>query len=62
MAQQSDTAAGKAALSACGIDSRPVDKAPGNGGCADDKPARCGAGQAVAGEGLRDALVHGARG
>jgi hypothetical protein len=40
MAQQGDAGAGKAALSACGVDSRPVDKAPGNGGgCAGDKPA-----------------------
>jgi hypothetical protein len=39
MAQQTDTAAGKAALSACGVNSHPVSKAPGHGGCGDDKPA-----------------------
>jgi hypothetical protein len=39
MAQQDGTAAGRAALSACGIDSRPVDKLRGNGPCGGDKPA-----------------------
>jgi hypothetical protein len=39
MAQQDGTAAGRSALSACGVDARPVDKAPGDGGCAGDKRA-----------------------
>lgn len=42
IAQQSDTAAGKAALSACGIDSRPVAKVRENGGCAGEKSADAG--------------------
>jgi hypothetical protein len=37
-AQQDAAAAGRAALSACGIDSRPVDKARGDGPCGGDKP------------------------
>ena len=37
MAQQDGTAAGRATLSACGIDSRPVDKARGDGPCGGDK-------------------------
>jgi hypothetical protein len=39
MAQQDGTTAGRAALSACGVDTRPVDKARGTGGCAGDKAA-----------------------
>jgi hypothetical protein len=39
MGQQDGTATGRAALSACGIDVRPVDKARGNGPCGGDKPA-----------------------
>ena len=39
MAQQDGTAAGRAALTACGIDSRPVDKVRGDGPCGGDKPA-----------------------
>jgi hypothetical protein len=39
MGQQDGTAAGRAALTACGIHSRPVDKARDNGPCGGDKPA-----------------------
>jgi hypothetical protein len=38
VAQQDGTAAGRAALSACGIDSRPVNKMPGGGPCGGDQP------------------------
>jgi hypothetical protein len=37
--QQSQTESGKAALTACGFDARPVEKAHGGGGCAGDKAA-----------------------
>jgi hypothetical protein len=39
MAQQDGTTAGRAALSACGVNSRPVDKAGGKGDCAGEKTA-----------------------
>ena len=39
MAQQDGTAAGRATLSECGVDSRPVDKARGDGPCGGDKPS-----------------------
>jgi hypothetical protein len=39
VAQQSETDSGKAALSVCGVNPRPVAKAPGGGGCAGEKPA-----------------------
>jgi hypothetical protein len=39
MAQQDGLATGRAALTACGIDSRPVEKASGSGPCGGDKPA-----------------------
>jgi hypothetical protein len=38
MLQQDGTTAGRAALSACGIDSRPVEKARGKGDCGGDRP------------------------
>lgn len=45
-AQQSETEAGKAALSACGVNTRPVAKAPGDGGCAGEKAADAARGKA----------------
>jgi hypothetical protein len=38
MAQQDGTAAGRAVLTACGVDSRPTEKARGDGSCGGDKP------------------------
>jgi hypothetical protein len=40
MAQQDGTAAGRSALSACGVDARPADKAGGDGSCGGEKPAK----------------------
>ena len=39
VAQQSETDSGKAALSACGVNTRPVAKTPGTGDCAGEKSA-----------------------
>jgi hypothetical protein len=42
MVQQHDTAAGKAAMQACGVDMHPPDKAPDPGACGQAKPKPSG--------------------